>query len=116
MSVALYMDVHVPRPITRGLRRRGVEVLTAQEDGTAQWEDPGLLDRTGELGRVLFSQDEDLLIEAARRQREGIHFASLIYAPQLELSVGQFIEELEILAKAGLLTDFVNRVQYLPMR
>jgi hypothetical protein len=57
-----------------------------------------------------------LLIEAARRQREGIHFAGLIYAPQLELSVGRFIEELEILAKAGLLTDFVNRVQYLPMR
>ena len=91
-------------------------MLTAQEDGTAQWEDPRLLDRTGELGRVLFSQDEDLLIEAARRQREGIHFAGLIYAPQLELSVGRFIEELEILAKAGLLTDFVNRVQYLPMR
>jgi hypothetical protein len=79
-------------------------------------EDPRLLDRAGELGRVLFSQDEDLLIEAARRQREGIHFAGLIYAPQLELSVGRFIEELEILAKAGLLTDFVNRVQYLPMR
>jgi predicted nuclease of predicted toxin-antitoxin system len=110
------MDVHVPRPITRGLRRRGVEVLPAQEDGTAQWEDPLLLDRSGELGRVLFSQDEDLLIEAARRQREGIHFTGVIYAPQLELSIGQFIEELEMLAKAGLPADFVNRVQYLPMR
>jgi hypothetical protein len=41
-------------------------------------EDPRLLDRAGELGRVLFSQDEDLLIEAARRQREGIHFAGVI--------------------------------------
>ena len=35
MSLALYMDVHVPAAITRGLRRRSVEVLTAQEDGTA---------------------------------------------------------------------------------
>ena len=34
MSLALYMDVHVPAAITRGLRRRSVEVLTAQEDGT----------------------------------------------------------------------------------
>ena len=116
MSLGLYMDVHVPRPITRGLRRRGIEVLTAQEDGTAQWEDPRLLDRAGELGRVLFSQDEDLLIEAARRQREGLHFAGVIYAPQMELSVGQFVEELEMLAKAGLPADFVNRVQYLPIR
>jgi hypothetical protein len=110
------MDVHVPRPITRGLRRRGVDVLTAQEDGTARWEDPQLLDRSGEVGRVLFSQDEDLLIEAARRQREGIEFGGVIYAPQLALSIGEFIEELELLAKAGLAADFVNRVQYLPLR
>jgi hypothetical protein len=116
VSVAFYMDVHVPRPMTRGLRKRGVDVLTAQEDGTARWEDWQLLDRSGELDRVLFSQDEDLLIEAARRQREGIHFAGVTYAPQLELSIGQFIEELEILAKAGLPADFVNRVQYLPIR
>jgi len=110
------MDVHVPRPITRGLRRRGVEALTAQEDGTARWLDPALLDRSSELGRVLFSQDEDLLAEAARRQREGIHFAGVIYGPQLALSVGQYIEELELLAKAGQPADFVNRVQYLPLR
>ena len=32
MSVALYMDEHVHRAITVGLRLRGVEVLTAQED------------------------------------------------------------------------------------
>ena len=32
MGVLLYMDVHVPGPITQQLRRRGVDVLTAQED------------------------------------------------------------------------------------
>ena len=116
MSVALYMDVHVPRPITRGLRRREVEVLTAQEDGTTRWEDPILLDRATELGRVLFSQDEDLLIEAARRQRTGIPFGGVIFAPQLALSVGQFIDELELLAKAGTADELANRVHYLPLR
>ena len=115
MSVALYMDVHVPRPNTRGLRRRGVDVLTAQEDGTARWEDPDLLDRAAELGRVLFSQDEDLLIEAAKRQRTGIPFQGVNHAPQLGLSIGQCIEDLEILAKAGVPNDFANRVQYLPL-
>lgn len=33
MSVAFYMDEHVPRAISVGLRLRGVDVLTAQEDG-----------------------------------------------------------------------------------
>ena len=116
MSVALYKDVHVPRPITRSLRRRDVDVLTAQEDGTARWDDPELLDRAGELGRILFSQDEDLLIEAARRQRGGVPFAGVIYAPQLVISIGQFIDDLELLAKAGQPEDFVNQVQYLPLR
>lgn len=50
MSVALYMDVHVRRAVTNGLRLRGVDVITAQEDGTARWSDDRLLDRAGELG------------------------------------------------------------------
>jgi len=33
MAVGLYMDVHVRRAVTVGLRLRGVDVLTAQEDG-----------------------------------------------------------------------------------
>lgn len=116
MSVSLYMDVHIPRPITRGLRRRAVGVLTAQEDGTARWDDGDLLSRASQLNRVLFSQDEDLLAEAALRQRGGRHFAGVIYAPQLALSIGQSIDELELLAKAGEPADFINRVTYLPLR
>ena len=34
MSIKLYMDVHVRRAVTRGLRLRDVDVITAQEDGT----------------------------------------------------------------------------------
>lgn len=68
MSLGLYMDVHVPLPITRGLRRRDVDVLTAQDDGTSLFEHPDLLDRATVLGRMLFSEDEDLIVEAVRRQ------------------------------------------------
>lgn len=61
MAVALYMDVHVHRAITDRLRRRGVDVITAQEDGTDQFDDDELLDRSTERGRVLFTFDDDLL-------------------------------------------------------
>jgi len=77
------MDVHIPHPITRGLRCRAVAVLTAQEDGTARWDDGDLLSRASELNRVLFSQDEDLLAEAALRQREGRHFAGVSRSARL---------------------------------
>ena len=115
MSVGLYMDVHVPAAVTRGLLLRNVDVLTAQLDGTTELEDSALLDRATELGRVLFSQDEDLLAEATKRQRSGKHFGGVIYAHQLSITIGRAINDLEVLAQAGSSEDFANRVEYLPL-
>jgi hypothetical protein len=41
--IRLYMDVHVRREVTVGLRIRGVDVLTAQEDGAARFADAELM-------------------------------------------------------------------------
>lgn len=116
MSVGLYMDVHVPVAITEALRRRNVDVLTAQEDGAGEFADSDLLDRTTGIGRVLFSQDADLVAEARKRQRMGTLFVGVIYAHQQALSISRFIEELEIIAKAGEPSDLANNVIYLPLR
>src|SRR5262245_5136586 len=99
MSVALYMDHHVRKAVTRGLHQRGVDVLTAEEDGAKTLIDPKLLDRATALGRALFTQDADLLAEAARRHRSGENFARVIYAHQLGVTIGQCINDLEIIAK-----------------
>jgi len=101
VSVGLYMDVHVPLAITHGLFLRGVDVLTAQTDGTIRLEDPDLLDRATALGRVLFTQDEDLLAEAHRRQSTGGTFAGIIYVYQLAMNIGGCVNDLEIAATAG---------------
>jgi hypothetical protein len=109
------MDVHVPAAITRGLLLRGTDVLTAQLDGTARLDNSGMLDRASKLGRVLSSQDEDLLAEAANRQRNGLLFGSVIYAHQLHITIGRAIQDLQLLAEAGVPADFANRIQYLPL-
>ena len=109
------MDVHVRRAITGGLRHRGVDVLTAQEDGTDRWKDEDLLNRAMELGRVLFTSDEDMLIEAARRQREGIPFGGVIYIHLLDGSVRQCLEDLELIAKLSEPEEYLNHVEYLPL-
>ncbi len=116
MSLKLYMDVHVRRPVTTGLRLRQVDVLTAQEDNAARLPDPLLLDRAMESGRVLFSQDDDLLKEAVRRQKEGGHFAGLVYGHQLNITIRHCIEDLELLARAYDPQDMVDRIVYLPLR
>ena len=77
--------------------------------------DPDLLDRATILGRVLFSQDEDLLAEATRRQRGGVFFAGVVYAHQLYITVGHCINDLELIVKVGNADDLVNRVQFLPL-
>ena len=88
MPLAFYMDHHVPRAITLGLRLREVAVLTAYEDGTSETDDAALLDRANELGRVLFTRDDDLLAEAVKRQRERISFHGVVHAHQLRVSIG----------------------------
>ena len=109
------MDVHVPAAVTRALVLRSVDVLTAQLDGTTRLSDPALLDRATSLGRVLFSQDTDLLAEATKRQRNAQPFAGVIFAHQLGITIGRIIGDLEILAQAGGSKDFENRVEYLPL-
>ena len=116
MSVLLYIDVHVRRAITEGLRLRGVDVLTSQDDCAIRLPDAALLERATALGRVLFSQDEDLLREAARRQHEAVAFAGVVYAHQLKVTIGQCVRDLELIAQAGEPEDFANRVEYLPLR
>ena len=103
----------MPLPITRGLRRRGVDVLTAQEDGTTRFADADLLRRARERGRILFSQDEDLIVEAAQCQRAGTPFATVIFARQLDLSIGRSVADLEALAKAALPEDAEGQIIFL---
>jgi len=110
------MDVHVRRPVTTALRVRGVDVLTAQEDGAARFEDDALLDRARDRGRVLFSQDDDLLQEATLRQRSGKPFAGVIYAHQQNITVRRTIDDLELIAKACNLDELENRVIFLPLK
>lgn len=115
MTIALYMDEHVPLAITEGLRNRVVDILTVQADGRRGDSDTAVLDQALELRRVMFSQDEDFPIEAARRQTAGIDFAGIIYARQTAASVGNSVRDLEIIAKVAEPEDFFNQIQYLPL-
>ncbi len=109
------MDEHVPRAITIGLRLRGIDILTVQEDGLTGMPDPILLDRATKLQRVLFSQDQDFLIEASRRQAKGVAFTGIIYASQLSVSIGECVRDLEIIAEAAEVEDLANSILFLPL-
>jgi uncharacterized protein DUF5615 len=115
LPVRLYFDHNVNQAVIHGLRLRGLDVLTAFEDGAHQLPDPDLLDRATALGRVLVSSDNDLVIEARRRQHAGVHFAGVVFAPQA-LAIGLCVEQLEVLAGAGEAQEFIGSLEFLPLR
>ena len=110
------MNQHIPRAITVGLRLRGIDVITAFEDKASEMNDSDLLNRASELERALFTQDNDLITEAAKRQKNGIHFQGVIYAHQLRISIGACVNDLEIIVKAAEPDELVNTVVFLPLK
>ena len=115
MSIALYLDEHVPHAVAQALRLRGVDVITVQDDDRRGIADHLLLDRATDLGRALFSQDEDLLAEAKRRQMAGIPFSGVIYAHQLRVTIGTCVMDLHVVAEAMDPQDLANQVEFLPL-
>ena len=109
------MDHHVPSAVTKGLRRRGIKVITAFEDGTADLADELLLGRATEQGCVLFSQDDDLLILTRRWLQANRTFAGLIYARQTGITIGQAIHDLELIAQVFNPEDMKDRIEFLPL-
>lgn len=114
MASGLYTDVHIPMSITRALRRRGFNVLTAQEDLTTRLPDPEVLDRCTELGRILFTQDEDFLVEVTKRQRIGREHATVVYGHQFE-PIGHCIADLALILEAADVEDCRNSLLRIPL-
>ncbi|HEY7491135.1 MAG TPA: DUF5615 family PIN-like protein [Candidatus Tectomicrobia bacterium] len=104
------MDVHIPAAITAGLRRRNIDVLTSQQDKTRQVDDESLLAQAAALGRLLFSQDQDLLRIATNWQRTSRDFAGLVFASQQATSIGQLIEALELVAQCCTSEEVANHI------
>lgn len=115
MSLRLYMDHHVPAAIARGLRARDLDVLTTEEDETTDWDDERPVERAESLGRVVFTQDDDLLAIGHEWQNSGRDFAGIAYAHQLRITVGQAINDLELMAKVMTADEMRNRIEFLPI-
>lgn len=115
MSLAFYLDHHVPAAIADGLRQLQIDVLTVAEDGNADWDDERLLERALELERVVFTQDRDFLVLAARWQQSRREFAGMVYGHQLRVTVGGAVRDIALIASVMTRADMRNRIEFLPL-
>jgi Domain of unknown function (DUF5615) len=115
MAIALYFDVHVDRAIVGQLRLRQVKSLTAQEDGADRLSDELLLEHASQLGRPVVTHDIRFLAMAEDWQRQGRPFCGLIFAHLMQVSIGQCVRDLELIAKATEPQDWASAVLRLPL-
>lgn len=102
------MDEHLPMPATRALRRRGIDVVRAQDVGLHPADDAVHLEYATRDGRVGMTQDADFL----RLHAAGVHHAGIAYAPQ-QTPVGYLVRALTLLVDVLEPAEMVDHVEYL---
>ncbi len=64
---------------------------------------------------MLVSQDADLLREGVRRLRDGEDFSGIIYSHQLRITIGQLVDDLELISGATFKDEWCRKIEYLPI-
>lgn len=108
-----YADVHIKYAVVEGLRRGGMDVVTAQERGQSQADDEVLLATATSEQRLVLTNDTDFLrIHSDWLVAQKSH-AGIVYWPQDKYSIGVTIRR--ILAYSGntLPPYAANWLQYL---
>jgi hypothetical protein len=107
--VQFFMDQHFPGPVSRGLRRHGINVLTAQDAGRCGKTDLEQLEFATADQRVIASFDSDFLA----LHRSGVQHAGIAWCPEQKYSIGQLIQALLLLHGVLDREAMRNHVEYL---
>ena len=108
VQIRLYLDEHIPSAVRDGLRRRGLDVLTAQEASMQGAKDEDHLSLALSQERVVLTQDADFL----RLHAAGAHHAGIIYTHQ-QTPIGTIIRGVMLIAEVLDAAEFVEHIEFL---
>ena len=101
-------DEHVPGAVAKGLRARGVDVITAAQAGTLQKPDPWVLARAREEGWVVITYDPDYL----GQHKDGMQHAGIVFGTA-DMSIGTVIAGALLVAEVLDADEMINHVEFL---
>lgn len=107
-EVRFYFDEHVGHAIAKGLRRRGIDVLTLTEAGTLGDDDEDHVALALRQRRVIVTQDDDFLRLAA----QGVDHAGIVYVPQGR-PIGAMVQGLTLLAQVMTAEDMRGHIEFI---
>ncbi|MDQ7027104.1 MAG: DUF5615 family PIN-like protein [Anaerolineae bacterium] len=103
--------------ILKGILTRlpDIDIVRVQDTEMFQSSDPELLDWIADENRILLTHDVKTIPRFAyERVRAGLSVPGIIEV-RLTISIGQILDELEVLIGAGTPEDFENIIRYVPM-
>jgi predicted nuclease of predicted toxin-antitoxin system len=107
-KIRYYTDEHVAKAVIRGLRQRGIDVLTVPEANKLGATDETHLAFALAERRVIFTQDDDFLRLAAA----GEAHAGIVYASQ-QTSISAIIHGLMLINQVLNADEMMNSIEYL---
>ncbi|MEO8214690.1 MAG: DUF5615 family PIN-like protein [Myxococcales bacterium] len=98
--------------ITAGLRRRGVDVVTAADEQLLGASDDQQMERATALGRVILTADEDFFVIVRDRLARNVAFPGLMFV-KAHTDVGRAIRAI-VHTAAAIDPDAQNWIKWLP--
>lgn len=105
-------DAHVKSGIVDGVRRQGMDVVTAQDLGQTRATDEELLNLATQASRLMLTNDTDFLRLHAEWMRRGDHHAGIVYWAQ-NMGIGVAIRRMMQYVLQTSPQDAADRVHFL---
>jgi predicted nuclease of predicted toxin-antitoxin system len=108
-EVRFQLDAHVPDAVAEALRRRGVDVQTANEAGLRTAPDSAYVARAIAEGRVIVTHDSDFLrIHHSQQAHAGI-----AYCGQGKRTIGEIIAALVLIYEVLDAEEMNGRLEFI---
>jgi len=106
----IYADENIESAIIEGLRRRKINIVAAVELGYRGKPDEFHLAKAIELEAVILTHDVDFLMMASM---PGIKHCGIIFAQAKNISTGECIRGVELVASVLTDRDMTNHIEFL---
>lgn len=106
MSITIQADEHIKKGISDGIKRRGVELHTVEEEEIKGKSDEDLLRFAKERDRVILTNDSDFL---EMEDHPGILYITTQYA-----SIGEIVQEVVRHVDQYTKEEFQDTIFYIP--
>jgi uncharacterized protein with PIN domain len=112
--IRLHADENVDARIIRGLRLRGIDILSVVEARMIGKSDTEQLTFASSEGRVLLTSDQDFVELHSRWLQQGKQHAGIIYYSQYHVSIGTCIWGVKLIIDLLSSEEMKNHLEFIP--